>query len=79
MFIRLGVKILQTLAGGFLMTAKVVVCAVCNAPELAPIGEREGVFDVGRGTGIERELCGLMVAQAQVLFLDAEAQQPLLQ
>ena len=75
--VRLGVKVFQALAGCFLMTAEVVVRAVGNAPELAPIGEREGVFDVGRGTGVERELCRLMVAQAQVLFLDAEAQQPL--
>ena len=60
------------------MTAKVVVRAVGNAPELTPVGEREGVFDIGRGTGVERELRRLMVTQTQVLFLDAKAQQPVL-
>ena len=76
--VRLGVKVLEALARGLLMAAKVVVRAVGNAPELAPVGEREGVFDIRRGSGVERKLRGLMVAQAQVLFLDAEAQQPVL-
>ena len=39
----LGVKVLQALAGGFLMAAQFVVGAVSDAPQLAPVGEREGI------------------------------------
>ena len=60
------------------MTAQVVVGAVCNAPQLAPVGEREGVLDVGGGAAVEGQLCGLVVAQTQIFFLDAKAQQPVL-
>ena len=60
------------------MTAQVVVGAVCNAPQLAPVGEREGVLDVGGGAAVEGQLGGLVVAQAQIFFLDAKAQQPVL-
>ena len=70
------IEIGKILAGSLLMTAEVVIGAVCNAPQLAPVGEREGVFDVGCGAGIEGKLRRLVVAQAQMLFLDAETQQP---
>ena len=60
------------------MTAQVVVGAVCNAPQLAPVGEREGILDVGGSTAVEGQLCRLVVTQAQVLLLDAKAQQPVL-
>ena len=43
----LAVEVLQALAGCFLMAGQVVVGAVGNAPQLAPVGEREGVLDVG--------------------------------
>ena len=72
----LRVKVFQAFAAGLLMAAKVVVGAVCNAPQFAPIGEREGIFNVCGGVGIKRQLCGLVVAQAQVLFLNAKAEQP---
>ena len=72
----LGVEVLQALAGSLLMAAQVVVGAVRNAPQLAPVGEREGILDVGGGTAVEGQLGGLVVAQTQVLLLDAEAQQP---
>ncbi len=67
--VRLGVEVLEALAGGLLMTAQVVVGAVCNAPQLAPVGEREGVLDVGGGAAVEGQLGGLVVAQAQIFFL----------
>ena len=38
------IEVGQVLAGGLLMTAEVVIGAVGYAPQLAPIGEREGVF-----------------------------------
>ena len=60
------------------MTGQVVVGAVCNAPQLAPVGEREGVLDVGGGAAVEGKLGRLVVAQAQVFLLNAEAQQPVL-
>ena len=74
----LAVEVLQALAGSFLMAGQVVVGTVCNAPQLAPVGEREGVLDIGGGAAVEGQLCGLVVTQAQVLLLDAKAQQPVL-
>ena len=74
----LAVEVLEALAGGLLMAAQVVVGAVGDAPQLAPIGKREGVLDVGGGAAVEGQLCRLVVTQAQVLLLDAEAQQPVL-
>ena len=74
----LAVEVLQALAGGLLMAGQVVVGAVCNTPQLAPVGEREGILDISGGTAVEGQLCGLVVAQAQVLLLDAQAQQPVL-
>ncbi len=65
----LGIEVLQALAGGLLMAAQVVVGAVGNAPQLAPVGEREGVLDVGGGAAVEGQLGGLVVAQAQVFLL----------
>ena len=76
--VRLGVEVLEALAGGLLMAAQVVVGAVCNAPQLAPVGEREGVLDVGGGAAVEGQLGGLVVAQTQIFLLDAKAQQPVL-
>ena len=74
----LAVEILEALAGGLLMAAQVVVGAVCDAPQLAPVGEREGVLDVGGSAAVEGQLGRLVVTQAQMLLLDAEAQQPVL-
>ena len=59
------------------MAAQVVIRAVGDAPQLTPVGEGEGVFDVGGGTGVESKLCLFMIAQTQMLFLDAEREQPL--
>ena len=58
------------------MTAEVVIGAVCNAPQLAPVGERKGVFDVGGGAGVECKLSRLMIAQTQVFLAYAQRQQP---
>ena len=74
----LAVEILEALAGGLLMAAQVVVGAVGDAPQLAPVGEGEGVLDVGGGAAVEGQLGRLVVAQAQMLLFDAEAQQPVL-
>ena len=74
----LAVEVLEALAGGLLMAAQVVVGAVGDAPQLAPVGEREGVLDVGGGAAVEGQLGRLVVAQAQMLLFDAEAQQPVL-
>ena len=57
------------------MLSEVIVRAVGNAPELAPT-EREHEFKVGCRLGIEAELLGVMVAQAEVFFLHAEAEKP---
>ena len=51
MLARFLIEIGQVLAAGLLMAAQVVVRAVGNAPQLAPFGEGEGVFDVGGGAG----------------------------
>ena len=58
------------------MAAQVVVGTVGNAPQLAPVGEGEGILDVGGGTGVESQLGGLVVTQTEVFFLDAQAEQP---
>ena len=72
------VEIGQVLAAGLLMAAQVVVGAVGDAPQLTPVGEGEGILNVGGGPGVEGQLGGLVVTQAQVLLLDAQVQQPLL-
>ena len=70
------IEIGKILAGSLLMTAEVVIGSVCNAPQLAPVGEREGVFDVGGGAAVESQLGRLMVAQTQVFLAYAQRQQP---
>ena len=61
------------------MAAQVVVGAVSDAPQLAPAAaEGELVLDVGGGAGIEGQLGGIMVTQAQGILLDAQGQQPVL-
>ena len=59
------------------MAAQIVIGTVCNAPQLAPVGERESVLDIGGGAAVESQLGRLMVAQAQVFLVDAQGQQPL--
>ena len=72
MLVGILIEIGQILAGSLLMTAEVVICAVCYAPKLTPVGEREGIFDIGGCTGVECKLCRLVVTQTQVLLLDDE-------
>ena len=48
------------------MLREVVVRAVGNAPELAP-AEREEELEVRRCLGVEAQLLGIVVAQAEVL------------
>ena len=55
----LAVEVLQALAGGLLVAAQVVVGAVGNAPQLAPVGEREGILDIGGGAAVEGQLSRL--------------------
>ena len=69
----LGVKIGQVLAGGVLMLGQVIVGAVRYAPQLAP-AEGEQELEVRGGLGIEAQLLGIVVPQAQVLVLQADAQ-----
>ena len=58
------------------MTAEVVIGPVGNAPQLAPVGEGEGVFDIGGGAGIESQLRRFMVPKPDVFLLDAKGQEP---
>ena len=76
MLVGLLIEVGKILAGSLLMTAEVVIGAVGNAPQLAPIGEREGVFYIGSCAGVERKLGRLMVTQTEVFLLDAQRQQP---
>ena len=62
-------------AAGVLMLREVVVRAVGNAPELAP-AEREEELEVRRCLGVEAQLLGIVVAQAEVLVLQADGEQP---
>lgn len=60
------------------MAVKVVVGAVGNAPKFAP-AEREFKLEVGRGAAVKAKFFLIVVAQAQVFFLDSEAVKPILQ
>ena len=57
------------------MLGEVVVRAVGHAPQLAP-AEGEEELKVRGGLGVEAQLLGVVVTQAQVLVLQADAQQP---
>ena len=73
------VEVGQLLAGSFLVTAQVVVSSVSNAPQFAPaVAEGELELDVGGSTGVEGQLSGIVITQPQAVFLDAQAQQPVL-
>ena len=66
MLVLLLIEVFQTLAGGLLMAAQVVIGPVGNAPQFAPAGaEGELILDVRGGTGIEGQLGGLMVPEPQ--------------
>ena len=71
----LGVEVGQVLAGHVLVLGQVVVGAVRHAPQLAP-AEGEQELEVRGGLGVEAQLLGVVVAQPQVLVLQADAQQP---
>ena len=58
-----------------LMAGEVIVCAVCNAPKLAP-AEREQILNIRRRLGVEGELLLAVVAQADVRFVQTEVQKP---
>ena len=58
-----------------LVLLEVVIRAVGHAPQLAP-AEGEQILKVRGGLGIEGQLLRVVVAQAQVLFLHAQGEQP---
>ena len=58
------------------MAVKIVVGAVGNAPKFAP-AERESELEVGRGAAVEAKFFLIVVAQAQVFFLDSKAVKPI--
>ena len=70
------VEVGEILAGVLLVLLEVVVGAVGHAPQLAP-AEGEHELEVGGGLGVEGQLLGLVVAQAEVLLLQAQIHQPL--
>ena len=76
-FVGRGVEIFEALAARLHMRFEVVVGAVGDAPQLAP-AERELELEVGRRIGVERKLFGVVVAEFEVLLLDAQPEQPLL-
>ena len=65
----------QVLARGVLVLGQVVVGAVGHAPQLAP-AEGEEELKVGGGFGVEAQLLGVVVPQAQVLVLQTDGQKP---
>src|SRR5262249_34853331 len=73
---RLLVEEREVLAAPLGVLLQVEVGAVRDALELGP-AEREFIFDVGAALRVVRELVGRVLAKAQVLGLDAEAQVPL--
>ena len=75
MLVLILIVIGQILTGDGLVLGQVVVGAVGNAPELAP-AEREEELEVRRCLGVEAQLLGIVVAQAEVLVLQADGEQP---
>ena len=71
----LGVEVGQILAGHVLVLGQVVVGTVRHAPQLAP-AEGEQELEVRGGLGVEAQLLGVVVTQAEVLVLQSDAQQP---
>ena len=69
------VEIGEVLAGVLLVLAQVVIGAVRHAPQLAP-AEGEEVLEVGGGLGVEGQLLGLVVPEAEVFLLHVQANQP---
>ena len=72
-----GVDITQIFAACLDVLVKVVVGAVCNAPEFAPT-EREFVFEVGGCFGVETKLFLVVVAQFEFFVVHAEIEKPLM-
>ena len=75
--VRLGIEVGQILAGGLLVLGQVVIRAVGDAPQLAP-AEGEQELEVRRGLGVEAQLLGVVVAQAEVFVLQADTEQPVM-
>ena len=75
--LRILVKVGEILSREFLVLGQIIIRAVRNAPQLAPVREGERVFNVRRRLGIERELLLRVVAEAQMLRLQAQRRQPL--
>ena len=71
----LGVEVGQVLAGHGLVLGQVVVGTVGHAPQLAP-AEGKQELEVRGGLGVEAQLLGVVVTQAEVLILQSDAQQP---
>ena len=69
------VEIGQVFAGVLLVALEVVVGAVGDAPQLAP-AEGEEVLHVGGGFGVEGQLLGPVVPEADVFLRHAQAEQP---
>ena len=75
LLVGLLIEVLHGDTRGVLVLGQVEVRAVGNAPQLAP-AEREQELDVGRGVGVMGQLLRIVVAQAEVLILHTERQQP---
>ena len=71
------IEVGQVLAGVLLVLGQIVVGPVRHAPQLAP-AEGEQILKVRGGLGVEGQLLGLMVPQAQVLVPDVQALQPVM-
>jgi len=74
--VRFGVEVFQRFAGSLLMAAKVIIGAVGNTPELAPVSKGESKLNIGGCAAINRERGRLVVAQAQMLLFNAERIEP---
>ena len=77
-FLSVRVEVVELRAGGLGVDAQVVVGAVGDALELAPLAalEAEAVFQVDGALGVVRELLLGVLVLAQVLRVDAEVDVP---
>ena len=71
------IKICKILAGYCLMTSKIIICTICDAPKFTP-SKGESELNISRSLAIECKLCFLMITKSYLFFLYTKADQPVM-
>src|SRR3712207_1942810 len=61
--------------GDLLMLGQIIVGPISNSPELTP-AKGEGILDIGSALGVEGQLLLVVIAQADVLFIHPQGEEP---